>query len=119
MTALTGKFPNYAVYYEATGTSSFGEATFAAGREIRVRVEEKTEDTLGDNDELIRTNHTMYVQEDLVKNSVIWIGKLTDVPDPINDLLVIRVYEKIPNYNGKKFERVVKLKRFRDKLVLT
>ena len=113
MSLLTRMRRQDAVYWEVNGYGDDGQPAFDPPREIRVRWEDVHEVFVDDQGNDIVSNSVVYVGEDLKTQSMLWLGKLTDldsdIPHENEKAYAIRKFEKIPNLKASDFLRIAVL----------
>lgn len=89
---------------------------------LKVRSEKLTRQVNDPVSEIQATDFTLVVDREIAKGSIIWFGKLSDVPDDTNnltDLKQVVEYDEIPDIKGRKFRREVTLIKYGDRLPQT
>lgn len=104
----------YAVIWPFTGRStSDGSEVLDSPREIRVREERNRRNSVAADATRKTVDATLYVAEEVVLGSQVWIGRLADLPDPLVDLLVVVGYDRVPDLKNNKVRRTILLSRKR------
>ena len=105
------------VYWAKTGTDSFGNATVAQPIEFQVYAEKVKQETIDPQSKIIGYDYLIQVDRDLVEGSVIWFGRLDDVPVAFSqDLFEVIQVENYVNRRGTKFDRWIKAMRYSNTL---
>ncbi len=91
-----------------------GETLYSDPLEIDCRWEDKGEEFLNDKDEMQVSHAVVYVDRDVVKGGVLFLGELTDITDednPLNNLNAWKIekFEKLPNLRVTEYLRTVYL----------
>ena len=105
-----------ATYWAKAGDNDYGEPTVSAGIEISVRWEQSKEDGLGNQSNSIPYDASVVVDRVIAVGSIMWLGKLLDLPTTTTDLFQVADYDEIPDIKGRKYRRVLKLLRYGDTL---
>lgn len=106
----------YAVLWARTGWDGNGEPKVAPAREIKVRWEFTQREVIGDDGTPIAVDATVDVGEDIPTGSIMWLGRLADLPDGKEfdqPLLQVITADKIPDIKGRQFARSVTLSKWR------
>ena len=105
----------YIVYWEADAFDGLGQPTVKAPVELKVRIEKGLSETVDPQGNKIASNMEMNVSQAIVNGSLIWIGKLEDLPSPVPELLQVIDYNEIPNTRARKFDRWIKVMKHSNK----
>ncbi len=98
-----------AVVWDFDSYGADGALQVSAAREIDVRWEAtllSANRPLGGGDP--RTV-TAFVGEEIITGSLMWLGKLADLPATPSGLYVVRTYEGVPDEKGRLVQRTVTL----------
>lgn len=109
-----------AVLWKKTGVDGYGVVIVARDPiEIACRwniVETKSGG--GDTDVSSQTS-SLVVDQEIEIGSVIWVGDLSLLPDPVSNLLQVIDVTNVPDIKGRKFYRTVRVQRFTNSLPQT
>lgn len=113
----TASLNQKAVLWQRTSFDRNGEPRVSAPVEIKARWEEGLLESIDEEATPIAINGTVDVDRDIKSGSIMWLGKLRDLPSPVTEGLVQVVgFEKIPDIKGRVFARSVTVKKWRNKL---
>lgn len=104
-----------AVLRESSGYDDNGEYKVGSATEIDVRWENKQVEALDPEGNTIAIDALVHVDEDIAIGSVMWLGELDDITDGITWMEVVTI-SKVPDLKGRKYRRVVGLKRYSTEL---
>jgi|TARA_R110002110_G_scaffold145775_7_gene335373 hypothetical protein len=104
----------YAVYWAATGVDDYGEQTVSAPIELKVRWESEEQETTSADGQLVLTTEVVWVDRVISSGSILWFGKLIDLPSPLGgvDLLKVSAYIEKPDTKGRNPEQTIRLVRY-------
>lgn len=105
-----------AVVWDHTGYDSAGDTIVSHPRQIQARWEFRRQQLIDENGAPIAVDATVFVDQEIAVDSIIWKGAIEKVPDPIKKLYIVVFYEETPDINCDEFERILGIKKFRDKL---
>ena len=107
-----------AVYWEATGVDDYNNPTILSnvGIEIPCRWTEGLAETLDAKGNVIAADASVVVDRELAIGSVMWLGKLVDLPDPPTDLKYIKFRKATSDIKGRNTRRTVLLMKYSDTL---
>lgn len=105
-----------AVLWAASGHDDYGEPKVNSAVELSVRWTEGREETTDAQGEVVSYDATVRVDREIAVGSVLWKGKLADVPSPTSDLFRVVARKTVPDLKGRDFERIVFLKRLSESL---
>lgn len=97
----------YAVLWSVVGTTAYGDPTFASPVEIRVRWEDSYGEKLDPESGAIKAPATIVVSHRIVVDSLLWLGRLKDLPSPPQNIRQVINYKEIPDVKGREFRREV------------
>jgi len=100
-----------AVLWTPNGVNRFGENTLAAPVEIRCRWEETTGERIDPQSGAIKSTGSIKVDRVIPVDSILWLGKLVDVPSDPKDLRQVISFNQIPDIKGRISERSVTVMR--------
>ncbi len=111
---------DWLVLWEKAGNDGYGNPTLAAPVQIRCRwIEGQTEFT-GPNGVPIAINATIVVARDIPVDSIVWKGRLQDMPGtgyvPTGGLMQIKGKRTTDDIKGRNTRRTVMAARFNDTL---
>ena len=107
------------IYWAKSGDDDYGEPTVSTGIELEVRIEEGNAEILDPGGNSIGTDLSLILKQDVLVNSIIWIGTEDDLPDDLTtltDLYTIVGFIKVPDVKGIDYYREAQLKRHSDTL---
>lgn len=108
-----------AVLYIANGTDRNGEVKVDPPIEIDVRwqtVRKEITDTLGNTIEL---DSQAVVSQLIPIDSLMWLGKLLELPSPVTNLRQVKVYTEVSDMRNRGIRRVVGLAKYSDTVAAT
>lgn len=112
-----------AVLWAYSGVDNHGDTIVSATPvALKVRSEKSSSEVLNPNSTVVIANHTVFVDREIAEGSIIWFGKLSDVPDDTNDLTDLHQvidYSETPDIKGRHFTREVLLMKYSDRLPQT
>lgn len=88
-----------------------GQVTVNSPIAMKVRTEEKTRETLDPKGNTVVTFMSINVSSEVVVGSLIWLGKKSDLPTTITNILQVIDRDNIPNTKGRRFDRWVGVQR--------
>lgn len=95
---------------------SHGEPTVIDPVEIDTHWESGLRERMGENDNPIAISGTILVDRDIALNSILWLGELVDLPASPTNLVEVVDFDKIPDDKGRKFQRTVFVKKWKEDL---
>lgn len=107
------------VLWERIGDDAYGHPLISAGRQLRVRWENKQTEFLTPDGQPIKIDALVIVVEDIPVGSIMWLGELVNVPTDttkITNLMESIGMDNIPDIKGRIMRRTVYLKRYTDHL---
>jgi hypothetical protein len=108
----------YAVLWTVTGRDRYGNITVAAPVEIRCRWLEGQEEALDEHGNDIALDATAHVDRLIAPDSLLWLGRLKDVPITFGPLLgtlmQARTYYATPSVKARRVRHKVGLIRYKD-----
>ena len=114
---ITSSRKQKAVLMEKTGVDRYGNPICSTGTEITVRWEERQEQIVEPNGEVIQMVALAIVNQDIPEGSVMWLGQLANFASPYTNLLQVFKSTSIPDLRrGTTFRRTVMLTRFKNQL---
>jgi hypothetical protein len=93
-----------------------GEQRVSAPAELMVRWQQNVNEQIGPEGTPILTNATVFVSQDIAEGSIMRLGKLKDLPTPLDNLLEVVSFSKTDSLNGKSCIRSVTLQAHHDTL---
>lgn len=112
MPVETSDLRQYVTYWEANGVDNYGKSKVDSPVELQCRIEQRSirpKDAFGetDGDETI-----IYLKQDVVIGSIIWIGRLVDVPSPTSNLKQVVDFNTVPDLKNRNHRRSAVLKNY-------
>lgn len=105
-----------AVLWSAAGHDSYGAFTVSSPVAIKVRWESGQREALDPQGNTIALDSTVVVDRDVVPGSILWLGKLADLPSPVTNLRQVVDFRKTPDIKGREIRRTVRLMKHSDTL---
>lgn len=109
-----------AVLWEASTSDPFdlhGEPQVGAAAEINTRWERAQIQSVDVDGTPIAISDTIFVEQDIEVGSIVRLGAIADLPDPVEDGLVqVLQFEKAPDIKGRKYTRALQVRKWRDAL---
>lgn len=106
-----------AVLWERSAVDRYGEPTVSDPVEIDVRWEEGLQETIDAEGTPVAASGTVDVDQDIPVGSILWLGELADLPDPVTSGLVEVVSsDKVPDIKGRVYARSVTVRKWRASL---
>lgn len=106
----------YGVLWQFAGRDRNGQITVSAPRQIALRWEKGKRKALDDEAEVIASDATAFVNEQIPIHSIMREGKLASVPTPPTDLFEVTDLREIPDIKGRKTQRTATLVRWKKPL---
>lgn len=107
---------DYAVLWETSTSDGYGRSKVSAAVEIRVRWEDSRSES-GDPQNTVQSNPvTVFVDRAIAMDSILWHGKLVDVPTVPTGLCKVVGVGYTPDIKGRVTQRTVTLMRHGDVL---
>ena len=103
-------------YTAANQLDNYGQRNVKSPVELKVRWVEGQREMLDAQGNSIAVDATAVVDRVIPLGSILWLGALADVPNPITQLHEVISRENTPDIKGRNMRRTVGLKRFRDAL---
>lgn len=100
----------------ATAVSDDGKRKVAAAVEIKVRWENRREETTDSQGQAVSVTAEVVVDRDVIVGSILWLGALDDIASPPVNLQKVVAFDKIPDVKGTKYRRTVRLTRHHNTL---
>ncbi len=103
-----------AVYWPFVSINQFGEKAVGDPVQISVRWEDKNEEFLDMGGQIQMSNAVVYVDRDMVNGSILMLGVIADITDPVNikendGAWEIRKFDKLPDLKAREFLRTAYL----------
>ncbi len=110
-----------AVLWEATGYyDNEGVATVSGTPvEISVRHINTRDETVNNRGVTVAIDTTLIVDRDITDGSILWLGKMIDLPSPLSNLKQVVTVRTTPDIKGREMRRVVQTIRASDTLPTT
>jgi len=111
---------DYAVLWEAAALDDYGEPTVYYPIEIRVRWEESYTESADSQNTTQSISTTIFVDRELAIGSILWHGRLLELPSPVTGLILSSVtsYNTVPDIKGRVLQRTATLTRLSESLPL-
>jgi len=111
------RFQN-AVIWDKVDIDEFNNPIVSAGRNICVRWEDTEQETIDSKGNPIKLVALVIAAEELVSGSIIWKGKLADLPatNELTNLLEVKTFWGVPDIKNRVTRRTYGLQRFTDEL---
>lgn len=93
-----------------------GQIKVSSPVELTVRWEEERRSTIGDDGTPLSIDVTVWVDRDIRPLSIMRLGKLASLPNPVTGLMQVITTEKSPDIKGRMTQYSVLLKRYGDTL---
>ena len=110
------------VYWAKADDDERGQQTVNAGIEIKTNWEEGLQESIDLDATPIAIEGTIDVDRDIEAGSLLRLGPLTDLPDPVTtgtavtNLVEVISFSKIPDLKGRKFSRTVTVQKYKSTL---
>ena len=108
--------PSYAVVWTPAGSNEYGEITVNSPQEIRTRWEIGKSLGVGDETESVAYDAEIWVENEWPLGTIVWRGKLVDLPSSPTGLYEVIDYIETPDLKGRIVERRLLLRRYTDQL---
>jgi len=106
-----------AVLWMLSGRDDYSEITVSAGVEIPVRWEELINQQINAQGDPVAINGTIGVDRVITEGSILWEGKLADVPGSFtNELMEVVSMNRVPDIKGRDTQLNVTVRRFKNTL---
>jgi hypothetical protein len=109
---LTG----YAVLWARSAIGGYGQFKVSSPIEIRVRWEDVRQESNDPQNTVESSPVTAFVAQVIEVGSLMWYGRLADLPDSPTDLYKVTAYNGTPDIKGRVSSHVVTLTRYGDSL---
>lgn len=118
MSLITRMRRQKAVLWAYVGNNDYGQPTVDAPIEIKCRFEDVQEEFIDMVGAKVISDAKIYLDREVALHSVIWVGRLLDLPvDPTN-LLEVRKYSALPNLRNTETLRMAMLMNLKTPLSL-
>ena len=101
-----------AVLWLKTGVNQFNQDTYGEPEEIPCRWEDRDDQVKLDSGELINATARIMVAQVIPLESILWLGKLVDLPDYPSDLHEVVLTRNTPSLDGMNYQRTIVTQRF-------
>lgn len=108
-----------AVLWTRVGFDRYGQQVVANPVEINVRYEEDIQETIDADATPIAKTATVFVDRDIERGSILWLGTLASLPSAPTNLVEVLSLTKTPDIKGRNFQRTVNVNRWKDEVVPT
>jgi len=106
----------HAVLWVRGDYDTYGRYTVSSPIEINVRWEEGQTQSSGAQDTVIAVSVTLFVDRVITPGSLVWKGKLKDLPASPTNIKEVENYDEVPDLKGRRFRRRVTCKRYEEQL---
>lgn len=106
------KVKGYAVYFTKVDDDKFGKPRVSAGVQIRIKTELTEAENRNPQSSGVSYDYDAVVLQRLEVGSLVWIGKLADLPNPVTNLLEVVWYDEVSTLDESKVSRTAGLKRY-------
>lgn len=96
-----------AVLWTAHGDDRYGTFKIDLPVEINVRWEKGTRENLNPTTSAVAVTGRVFVDRAIPLKSILWLGKLVDLPSPKRDLVQVVDYSEIPDVKNRHARREV------------
>ena len=107
---------DYAVLWAASATDQYGRFKVASSVEIRVRWDGSQVESTDPQNTVQAHSSEVLVDRVIAIDSIMWHGRLRDLPDSPTGLFKVVGYEAVPDIRNKFTQRTVTLMRYNDAL---
>jgi hypothetical protein len=107
---------DYAVLWAASSTDQYGRFKVSEPVEIRVRWDGSQVESTDPNNTVQAQPAEVLVDRVITVDSILWHGKLRDLPAVPTNLAKVIGYEAVPDIRNKFIQRTVTLMRYNDSL---
>lgn len=104
------------VIYRAAGTNRDGLATVSAPEELTVRFRAGLNDSFGTDENTVSVNASMVLPEAVPIGSIVWEGRLCDLPATPTPLYVVVNFSDVPDIKNRHRRKTAQLSFFSDTL---
>lgn len=106
MSTFTRMFKQKATYWAPLGIDIFGDLSFNTPITLTVKWEDKNELFLGADGRESVSASIVYLPSDVIRGGYLFLGtSIATDPLTLIGANIIKIFNKIPNYNGTDFER--------------
>lgn len=117
MGRLTGRHRRQdAVLWAIAGKDKFSAPKVSSPIALKVRWIDKQSESLDANNQVIRSDVTVKTNREIGVGSILWKGKLADVPSPAINLYQVIGSRTVPNVKNRETRYTVFLIRYSDTL---
>ena len=107
---------DYAVLWAVSSTDGYGQFKVSDPVEIMVRWDGSQVESSDPQNTVLATPSEVLVDRVIAVGSVMWHGRLRDLPDTLTGLVVVTGYEAIPDIKNRFTQRTVTLTHHGDTL---
>ncbi len=108
---------DYAVLWAASTLDGYGKAKINAAVEINVRWEGRVQDSTNPNSGVESTPVEVFVDRAIETGSIMWHGRLQDLPDSPTNLFEVISSDYIPDLKCRNIQRTVVLAKYNNSLL--
>ena len=107
----------YAVLWADSDTfGNFGRRELSAGVEIKIRWQQKQGEVFDSKGNIVAYDSLAVVDRNIPVGSILWLGKLADIPNPVTNLRKVIAYSETPDVKNRIARRTIKMSRSSDEL---
>jgi hypothetical protein len=107
---------DYAVLWAASTVGGYGRSGVSAPVEMRVRWEDSRQQSTDPQNVVEARPATVYVDRDVDVNSILWHGRLQDLPATLTELYKVTGSDFTPDIKNRVTQRTITLTRHSDTL---
>lgn len=112
----TQSLNQWAVLWEAGPYDAYGKYKVQPAIEVRCRWETKRDMGEGAQDTVASITDTVFVDRFIKLGSILWKGKLVDLPITPTNLKEVSEYKEVPDLKGRRFQRTLTVVRYNEQL---
>ena len=101
-----------AVLWTDAGEDRYGREKISAAVDIKVRWEVDEQNEITDDGEVERRNVTVFVDREIAEGSLMRLGTIATLPNPVTNVFEVVTYREIPDIKGCEFQRTVTLQKY-------
>lgn len=105
-----------AVLWEKAGDDNTGDPTVSSPSEIEVRWEHSLDQFIGPDGAPVGIVASIWIDDEIEVGSVVWKGRLIDLPASPTSLYEVIGYEEVPDVKGNSPEKIAHLRRLKESL---
>jgi hypothetical protein len=108
---------DFAVLWSASTLDSYGKPKISAAIEIAVRWEGRSQDSSDPNNSIEATPAEVFVDRAITSGSIMWQGRLQDLPASPTNLFEVTACDYIPDIKCRNTQRTVTLTKYNNSLL--